>query len=284
MKNNLIRMAKNKVINGSRYMLVQKLPGLFPFYLVTEYPKSGGTWLGQLISGYFDIPFPRNTYPKFGMSLVHGHFLPSSRSDKIKKILWLVRDGRDVIVSSYYYYLFPTDKNLRNPKNHLYFSSRLRFDEVENIKENLPKYIEFMFTHKPGRIVRFGHEGDWVSFNRKWLSFLGEPDKGGNLIKTSYEALLKDTGNELSRIVSLMTGSDPELRRINEIVEQFSFKRQTGRNHGEEDKHSFLRKGISGDWKNYFSPEAAEIFDHYAGDMLMELGYESGREWVAGVK
>ncbi len=280
MNNNIIRIGENKIIAGLRYMIVHKLPGLFPFYLVTEYPRSGGTWLGQLISGYSDIPFPRNTFPKFGMSLVHGHYLPSSGSEKIKKILWLVRDGRDVIVSSYYYYLFPTDTNLKNPKNYLYFSSKLGFDEVENIRENLPKYIEFMFTHKPGKMVRFVHEGDWVSFNRKWLSYIKDPDKRGNLIRTSYEALLKDTENELSRIVSLITGSEPELRRINEIVEQFSFKRQTGRNQGEENIASFLRKGVSGDWKNCFSREAAEIFNYYAGDMLLELGYESGNKWV----
>jgi len=218
------------------------------------------------------------------MSLVHVHCIPSSRSDKTEKILWLVRDGRDVIISSYYYYLFPTDYNQSNPKNYLYFSSHLGFDEIENIRENLPKYIEFMFTHKPGKAFRFGHEGDWVSFNRKWLSYLGDPDKGGNLIRTSYEDILKDPGTELSRIVTQITGSEPELGKINEVVEHFSFKRQTGRNQGEEDRTSFLRKGVSGDWKNCFSREAAELFDHYAGNMLLELGYESDNKWVYGVK
>ena len=41
-----------------------------------------------------------------------------------------------------------------------------------------------------------------------------------------------------------------------------------------------MRKGIVGDWKNYFNKEAREIFNHYAGDQLIKLGYEKDRSWV----
>lgn len=283
MTNSPFLIFKNKIINGARYALVHKLPGVFPFFAVVEYPKSGGSWLGQLLSGYFNIPFPRNAFPKFGMSLVHGHYLPSKRTEKISRVFWQVRDGRDVIVSSYYYYLFPTERNKKNPKDILYYKNRLQFAEIEDIKKNLPEYIEFVFSHKPHITTRFGFEGNWVGFNEKWLRYCRNNDGKGNLIRTSYESLLDNTEKELARITGLVSEEEPDYRKIKEVVQRYSFKNQSGRSQGEESNTSFLRKGIAGDWKNKFSREAAEIFDHYAGDMLVKLGYEADRDWVGKV-
>jgi len=47
-----------------------------------------------------------------------------------------------------------------------------------------------------------------------------------------------------------------------------------------EDKKSFLRKGISGDWKTHFSLEAKQVFNYYAGDILIGLGYEKDGTWL----
>jgi hypothetical protein len=72
-------------------------------------------------------------------------------------------------------------------------------------------------------------------------------------------------------------------RLLNEVVDSYSFERITGRKPGEEERNSFVRKGITGDWRNHFTREAAEIFDRWAGRLLIELGYESDREWVRSV-
>ena len=39
---------------------------------------------------------------------------------------------------------------------------------------------------------------------------------------------------------------------------------------------------FAGDWRNHLTREAAEIFDHYCGDMLVAAGYEPDRSWVEG--
>lgn len=35
-----------------------------------------------------------------------------------------------------------------------------------------------------------------------------------------------------------------------------------------------------GDWRNNFTQEARQVFDYYAGDELILLGYERDRDWV----
>ena len=54
----------------------------------------------------------------------------------------------------------------------------------------------------------------------------------------------------------------------------------TGRRPGEEARGEFARKGVSGDWENHFTRAAAEVFDSYAGNALVELGYEQNSSWV----
>ena len=69
-------------------------------------------------------------------------------------------------------------------------------------------------------------------------------------------------------------------QNLNDAIDRFSFERMTGRKRGTEDRSNFIRKGVIGDWANHFTRETAEIFDHYAGDMLVEMGYESDRNWI----
>jgi hypothetical protein len=95
-----------------------------------------------------------------------------------------------------------------------------------------------------------------------------------------YEDLRRDTAGELRRIVLGLTGERLSPEEAGAIAEEFSFERQAGRQPGEENRKSFLRKGVVGDWRSHFSPEARETFDRYAGDELILLGYERDRAWV----
>ncbi len=61
---------------------------------------------------------------------------------------------------------------------------------------------------------------------------------------------------------------------VADLVERASFRRQTGRNPGEEARGRFLRKGVVGDWKHHFTPDHRATFKHLAGDLLITLGYE----------
>jgi hypothetical protein len=40
-----------------------------------------------------------------------------------------------------------------------------------------------------------------------------------------------------------------------------------------------FRKGIAGDWKNYFTPELKETYKESIGKFLIEFGYERDLSW-----
>jgi hypothetical protein len=74
-------------------------------------------------------------------------------------------------------------------------------------------------------------------------------------------------------------GANASREIVERCVEKNSFQsRAKNRKPGEEDQGSFFRKGISGDWKNYFTPRDKRIFYDEAGDTLESLGYEADGE------
>lgn len=109
---------------------------------------------------------------------------------------------------------------------------------------------------------------------RSWHSRKG-------VVYVHYEDLRANTAEELQRVFVDLTGEHLESDRASAIAEEFSFARKAGRLPGEEDKGRWMRKGSVGDWRNRFSPKAREVFNRYAGDELILLGYESNKDWVS---
>jgi hypothetical protein len=137
--------------------------------------------------------------------------------------------------------------------------------------------MELMFSHVPSKLQHFTYPGNWASFNAAWLAQTRLPDI--NVVRISYEELLANAVSVLAdSCVDINEAGD--MTRLRQVVDDYSFERQTGRNKGQENKDAFLRKGIAGDWRNYFSKESARVFDHYGGDVLIELGYEKDRSWI----
>ena len=64
------------------------------------------------------------------------------------------------------------------------------------------------------------------------------------------------------------------------ILKRHSFIRNTnGRKQGQENVTHHYRKGVAGDWRNYFTPRVTKEFKQRYGDLLIELGYESSHDW-----
>lgn len=257
----MIQTLKIKIEGLTRLLMVTCLSKMLPLYIVTEYPKSGGSWVSQMLSEYLNVPFPRNQFPKLRSSIMHGHYLyfPTMRN-----VFVVLRDGRDVMLSYYYHSLFKNERF--NARLVEITRKELQFNDYDDIRNNLPKFIEYKFTRK--KHPRF----TWSEFVNSWI------DKDVAFIR--YENLLQNPIEELSKAIYKVCKVEPDKDRLSEIVQKYSFKNLARRNPGEENKHSFLRKGIAGDWKNHFSKEAKLIFNKFAGKELIKLGYENDESWV----
>jgi hypothetical protein len=242
--------------------MVRLLSGHVPLYIVNEYPKSGGTWVGLMLAEALNIPFPRNCMPKLEPSIMHGHFL---NPFGMKNVLCVWRDGRDVMVSWYYHCLFV------NEHSNAFLVELTRrdicFEDYDDILGNLPQFIDYVFQQQKSPSF------SWVDFVCMWHNRNG-------VVNVHYEDLKAEAGKELQRIAYELSGNEFTLEKSREIAEVFSFEKIAGRQCGEEKKNGFMRKGIVGDWKNHFSKESRQLFDSYAGDELIKLGYEVNHDWV----
>ena len=231
--------------------------------LVSEHPKSGGTWFSQMLAEALEIPFPRNKRPRFESCLMHGHLM---YHPNFKKIVGVVRDGRDIMVSAYYHSLFSNDRNSDTRVD--YYRKKLMFDDFDNIKANLPEFIRFMFQD---------YAKGYTHFN--WSDFVNGYIDNENAFIVKYEDLLIDAVPSLTGAIKFLGKEAVSDQRLKEVEKLFSFRRLSKRKPGQENTNSFLRKGIAGDWKNHFSQEACEAFHEFGGEELIALGYEKDDLW-----
>lgn len=230
--------------------------------LLNEYPKSGGSWMAQMLAEALQIPFPRNRLPMLSRSLLHGHYR-YNRVGQPTVIVW--RDGRDLLVSFYYHRLVGNALTLSSITEKA--QADLGVKDPNDIETYLPRFIEYMAQGKTHPHY------SWSDFVKEWHG----SDKA--LCEIFYESMLNDSAKELIRACQAL-GYDLEPARAQKIADTYSFQKQAGRKAGEENTSSYLRKGIAGDWKSKFSAEAREVFDHYMGAELIALGYEPDRIWV----
>jgi hypothetical protein len=91
----------------------------------------------------------------------------------------------------------------------------------------------------------------------------------------AYEALLENTDSERRRLYEFLALDPSEARAL--AAEDLTLP---GVPHERSD--AFFRKGVQGDWKQYFHDDAKQWFKEEAGDLLERLGYVGqGRKLVS---
>ena len=247
----------------------------FPMYVVSEYPKSGGTWLGRMVADCLEIPLPRHTNLPLAMTcVVHNHW---GYDPRLRRCIYLYRDGRDVMVS-FYFHRMRWIHNERNPK---YAGHAQKYEAMfgkgydkDDTVANLARFIEHEFANP--RDCR----QNWRDHLSEWFGPGDDATGRPQVAYVSYEQLREDCATHLARVCEKASGKNPDQWLVGHTVEKWSMERTTGRKPGEENRGDLVRKGVAGDWVNHFSREAGEMFDRLAGDMLVRLGYEPDRGWV----
>lgn len=246
------------------------MPVLFDAYIgnkgfyVIGYTKSGTNWLKNMLRYYYGFKLPARYIPGksfFGPRVYHMHrFLPTIYFQK--KSIYLVRDGRDTIVSRYFTMVNQESQSLMK-KDFIDYSGEM--PTKENIKSLLSLYIKFLINYHKSTI-------DYKSHVNKAIN------NGFFILK--YEDLHIETAQTLKKSVQYLSPSIKiDEGRIDEAVEYWSLEASKKRQNKDT---GFFRKGggQTGDWKNYFTKESAKVYYEYAGDILVELGYEKSKDWV----
>lgn len=254
-----LRVMSDRVNRGLAATMGDRI-GMRP---VVGYPKSGGTWLCGLLSAASGLPFAQlSRLPVVAPAVVQGHW---RYSERFGGVAYIVRDGRDVMVSFYYHcrmqYHDRPSPTLRAWIRSLY-GPRPDFSDT---RANLPRFIEEMMRRP------LGSKLSWPRFCDEWS------DRKG-VVYTRYEDLARDPFTEVGRICAHI-GLPADAPAVRRSVEMNRMHRLTGRSPGEADPDAFVRKGIVGDWINEFSDESKDVFAQCAGETLVRLGYEQSSDW-----
>lgn len=252
----MITKVHNRLIGLQRYLLWNWL-GNSKSYYVSEFPKSGGTWFCQMLSDLVDLPFPRNQFVTDHSYILHSHLLPRK---KHKNPIVIIRDGRDVMISAYYHFIIPNDHCPDHEQQH--WRGLLNSNDYNDVKNNLFQFIEVFHSN-------YGVGGQ----NITWQQHLLKSNQQSSLV-IKYEHLLRDPKKELLRATKHLNLSIRE-SKIKAAISKYSFETLKKQN----PSSNFLRKGIQGDWKNYFSFESGKLFHQLGGTALSKFGYISDSHW-----
>ncbi|XP_058386985.1 sulfotransferase 2A1-like [Diceros bicornis minor] len=244
--------------------------------LIVTYPKSGTNWLIEilcLISSKGDpkwiqsvpiwdrSPWIENEYgynllkDKEGPLLITSHLpiqlIPKSLFSSKAKVIYLIRNPRDILVSGYFFYSI--SNFIKKP-------------------ESLEQYFEWFIQ---GNVPY----GSWFDHIHGWMSMKGKE----NFLILSYEELRRDTRSTVQKICQFL-GKKLEPEELNSLLKNSSFKVMKENKMSNftllhaynlvEENGSLMRKGISGDWKNYFTVAQAEAFDKIFQEKMADVPLE----------
>uniref|UniRef100_A0A8C4QCF3 Sulfotransferase n=1 Tax=Eptatretus burgeri TaxID=7764 RepID=A0A8C4QCF3_EPTBU len=245
---------------------------------IVTYPKSGTTWMQNIMALVFlegDVKPLENVVisqkvpwlevqlnviqampsPRQISSHLPYHLMPKEIRDKSSKVIYVMRNPKDTLVSFYYFYNMV--KCLDTPKDFQDFLEKFINGQV---------FIGSWFEH-----VRGWQENSHP--NMLWLTY-EEMKKNYIRVRTqdlavSDCACLQDLPAVVWKICKFV-GKHLTEEQVLEVVKHSSFKAMKANpSVNKEDldsvfdltKGKFMRKGKVGDWKNHFTVAQNEWFD-----------------------
>ncbi|XP_008296990.1 sulfotransferase family 2, cytosolic sulfotransferase 3 isoform X2 [Stegastes partitus] len=226
------------------------------------YPKSGTIWMQEIlplvlnggdltpihtIPNWDRVPWLEEkrlavvvdqlASPRALVSHFPYHLMPPSFSTSKAKVIYVMRNPKDLMVSSYY------------------------FHQMAEFLEDPGTFDEFMDKFLEGKVLF----GKWTDHIKSWT----KTELGDRIMFITYEDMVQDLPAALRRISSFL-GRNLSEEVIQKIAEHCSFKTMKSNRmsnfslvpkvYMDNDKSHFFRKGITGDWKNHFSSEQLARF------------------------
>ena len=242
----LVKILRIKRILDSSYEHVGKF-----FYVknsdlfIVSYPKSGNTWVRLIVGELFfknvnynnldnllpeSYSFKESTYietqDKFRIFKSHDYF-----DHRFNKVIYVVRDPREVLVSSYYFQI-----------------------KVGTIKKNYSKRVFFKEFLRGKFNSNFGN---WEQNVGSWLG-----SKKSQIMFVRYEDLILNTKSEITKIAKFL-GKNLTKKKLDQIIKKTSFNHLSKKEKEVNLKWNsikknnpdilFFRSGKINSWKNFLT-------------------------------
>jgi len=258
---NKLRNKLNIVVNE---LIIKFMGRSWEIILINEFPKCGATWMRRLLSDILEIDKTKgnvSSTKKMGVlgpkSIIQRHWL----QDKgVYKTIVMLRDPRDVFTSFYFYENYFIKNKCQQDK--------YGWDINDSDEKNLERYIIYKISNPADSTPGFSIEEFWNVYKSK-----------ENVLIIRYEDLLKYTKKEVVATLKYLGYENVDNSKIDRVIESNDMRNLKKLDKNKSDKQSFYRKGISGDWKNNFTKEAKEYFKKTYGSLLIEMEYESDKNW-----
>ncbi|GAA0486481.1 sulfotransferase domain-containing protein [Salinibacillus aidingensis] len=237
---------------------------------IASYPKSGNTWMRFLLANLIyskqridfaniedfivDIYKRKNNEIKRNNDInifkTHSYFRPKFTKYKSNKVVYIVRDVRDVIISYYQY--------------------------VQKRKNTSIEFNDFYNQFLAGDIDNYGTWGENVG------SWLGASKGNSNFLLIKYEDMLEDIYSEMIKVCDFLD-LNVNKSELTMAIEKSSFDNLQKsevevQNKAEELKNTnqnikFFRSGKKGQWNDYLTKKQIEILESQYSNLLKKLGY-----------
>lgn len=175
----------------------------------------------------------------------------------------VIRDGRDILVSRVF---------------HLFNSPEVTaaFDRFPTMAESLKEFQRdpWFFQKNPDRLlcqeVLVRESLTWwrEHLRKDELAVESYPNLKIRFVK--YEDVHQDTHGERAKLFEFL---DVDPLRASDIQGRLK------PGFDQERPAQFLRKGVVGDWKNYFTDQTKAWFKEEAGEELIKYGYADSMDW-----
>jgi hypothetical protein len=199
----------------------------------------------------------------------------------------VIRDPRDVLVSAYFSHLY--SHPIRSDGGWI-AEFRRQLSAAPDVETGLLLELDFLacifasmdaWNYANPRVYETRFEtliADPAAEFRHIFNFLGVTTPRLGL--TALFGLLIDRERKRRTGRPLPLRTTLPLPVLQRLVERNDFSRQAGgRKPGQEDERHHYRKGVAGDWRNYFTPHVNDAFKERYGDLLIHLGYERSLNW-----
>ena len=257
--------------------------------IVASFPKSGTTWLQEIVwqvthhktmtggkrqgtslesrfpllelrpqEKYMTMPSLNDmSDPRFIKTHVHYHLLPESVKTSGAKVLYVHRDARDVCVSFYH------------------------FSRMVNLHKYRGTFAEFRDSFMRDALI-------FCPYREHVKDYLDHSD---TVLCVTYEQMHQDRRSVVRKVADFLGVSLTDAD-VDDIVKYTSFEvmkanpdtnfrqwEDTGVVSGTEEG-TFMRKGVVGDWRNYFTEEENEDFLKWSKENVesLERGAKANRQ------